>query len=158
MRSRVANFLLALATSLTTGATPNLRAQNARVQVLFAEPISPMEMDHMALGQGGLSDEPMWADRLPEIRALRPKIIRLFLQEYFDLLPEKGRLHFDTLDRSVETILATGAKPLMCICFKPRLLFPELNQDIVEPRDYDKWESLIYDPVKHYVDKKAGIQ
>jgi len=28
-------------------------------------------------------------------------VIRLFIQEYFNLLPERGRYHFDTLDRSV---------------------------------------------------------
>ena len=53
------------------------------------------------------------------------------MQEYFDLLPERGRYHFETLDRSVEMILATGAKPLMCVCFKPRVSFPAINQDIV---------------------------
>jgi len=41
-------------------------------------------------GQGGLSKEPMWEDRLTEIRALRPRLIRLFIQEYFDLLPARG--------------------------------------------------------------------
>ena len=69
-------------------------------------------MDRMALGQGGLSDQPMWADRIPEIRALRPRLIRLFVQEYFNLLPESGGYHFDSLDRSVETILRAGATPL----------------------------------------------
>jgi hypothetical protein len=112
----------------------------------------------MALGQGGLSDEPMWADRVPEIRALRPKIVRLFVQEYFDLLPERGRFHFAALDRSVDTILSAGAKPLMCLCFKPRQLFPEVDQDIVEPRDYSEWENLIYGLVAHYRGRNAGIQ
>jgi hypothetical protein len=37
-----------------------------------------MAVDHMALGQGGLSNLPMWADRVAEIRALRPRLIRLF--------------------------------------------------------------------------------
>ena len=117
-----------------------------------------MDMDHMALGQGGLSVEPMWADRVPEIRALRPKIIRLFIQEYFDLLPTRDHVQFETLDRSVDTILATGATPLMCICFKPHALFPTVNQDIVEPTDYGVWENLIEKLVKHYVDRKAGIR
>ncbi len=91
----------------------------------------------MGLGQGGLSDEPMWDGRVAEVRAIRPRLIRLFIQEYFNLLPRSGRYHFDTLDRSVDTILKAGAKPLMCICFKPEALFPEVNQDRVEPKDYD---------------------
>ena len=77
----------------------------------------------MALGQGGLSDEPMWDSRVAEVRSLKPRLIRLFVQEYFQLLPSRGRDHFDTLDRSVDTILKAGAKPLMCLCFKPGVLF-----------------------------------
>jgi len=157
MKPRVANLLLALWLGLAE--TPlEVWSQTAHVELRFAERLGAMNMDHMALGQGGLSDAPMWADRIPEIRALRPRMIRLFVQEYFDLLPEAGRSHFETLDRSVDTILATGAKPLMCICFKPRVLFPEVNQDIVEPADYAQWESLIYNLVKHYLDRKTEIE
>jgi xylan 1,4-beta-xylosidase len=130
----------------------------ARVEVVLSEKVGPMEMNHMGLGQGGLSDQPMWAERIPEVRALHPALIRLFIQEYFDLLPRKGRYQFGKLDRSVETILATGAKPLMCICFKPRALFPQTNQDVVEPTSYRQWETLLYNLVRHYRKQGAGIQ
>jgi hypothetical protein len=128
----------------------------ARVEVNFAESLGPLGMSRMALGQGGLSSEPMWENRVAEIRALKPGLIRLFIQEYFDLLPEAGRYHFDTLDRSVDTILATGAKPVMCICFKPRVLFPKVNHDIVEPEDYGAWEELVFNLVRHYRERNGG--
>src|SRR5215510_4732628 len=99
------------------------QTEPARITVDLSERLGPLNIDRMALGQGGLSDDPMWADRISEIRALRPQVIRLFIQEYFHLLPERGQYHFNTLDRSVDTILQTGAKPLMCLCFKPRVLF-----------------------------------
>jgi len=136
------------------------RSQEKAVQVtVFPEnSLGPLEIDRMALGQGGLSDEPMWDDRIAEIRALRPRFIRLFIQEYFDLLPQPSRYHFDTLDRSVDTILMTGGKPIMCICFKPRVLFPVINQDIVEPNDYDQWEKLIFELVRRYKQRGAGIR
>ena len=134
-------------------------AQNepVRVVVSLGERIGPMEIDKFALGQGGLSSEPMWDSRIAEVRALRPRIIRIFIQEYFDLLPEPGKYHFDTLDRSIDTILKTGAKPLMCICFKPKVLFPVIDQDIVEPNDYATWEDLIYNLVRHYRQRGDGI-
>ena len=113
------------------------------VKVSFGQRLGPIEIDRMALGQGGLSDEPMWDSRVAEVRALRPRVIRLFIQEYFQLLPATGRDHFETLDRSVDTILKAGAKPLMCICFKPGVLFPTVDQDRVEPDDYAEWERLI---------------
>jgi hypothetical protein len=124
----------------------------------FDERLGPMAMDHMALGQGGLSDEPMWGRRVSEIRALQPALIRLFVQEYFDLLPRRGQYHFETLDRSVDTILKAGARPLMCLCFKPPVLFPEINHDIVEPNDYDEWQRLIAHLVQHYRERGAGIR
>lgn len=129
-----------------------------RVHLAFSERLGPLHIDRMALGQGGLSDEPMWDNRVNEIRALKPAVIRLFIQEYFDLLPAPGRVQFDALDRSVETILKCGAKPLMSICFKPRALFPEINQDIVEPHDYPAWEELVFKLVSHYRERGANIR
>jgi hypothetical protein len=130
----------------------------AAIKVFFNERLGPLEIDRMGLGQGGLSDEPMWDNRVPEIRALHPRLIRLFIQEYFILLPKRDQYQFEALDRSVNTILKAGSKPLMCICFKPRLLFPAINQDVVEPNDYPEWERLVAHLVKHYRDRKAGIR
>lgn len=134
------------------------QSRETTMRVQFDHRLGALRMERMSLGQGGLSDEPMWDDRITEIRALRPALIRLFIQEYFGLLPERGRYHFATLDRSVDAILKTGAKPLMCICFKPRLLFPTVDQDKVEPDDYAAWEQLVYRLVKHYRDRGAGIR
>lgn len=158
MTWRAGRVLLAFATAILAGGTPRLVAQNAYVQVNLEEPLGPLNIDHMSLGQGGLSDQPMWASRMAEIRALHPKLVRLFVQEYFDLLPRPGHYHFDTLDRCVDNIRATGATPLLCLCFKPRVLFAEVDQDVVEPRRYDQWEELVYKLVKHYGARKAGIQ
>lgn len=129
----------------------------AEVVVDLADRVGPMEIGRMALGQGGLSPEPMFETRVVELRALRPKMIRLFIQEYFDLLPAPGVYHFDKLDRVVDVIRATGATPLMCICFKPRVLFPEINQDIVEPNDWEAWEELIFRLVRHYQERGDQI-
>jgi len=38
------------------------------------------------------------------------------------------------------------------------VLFPQVNQDVVEPNDYEEWERLIYATVKHYRDAGAGIR
>ncbi len=128
------------------------------VKVGFGQRLGPLEIDRMALGQGGLSDEPMWDSRIAEVRSLKPRLIRLFVQEYFQLLPARGRDHFESLDRSVDTILKAGAKPLMCLCFKPGVLFGPADQDRVEPNDYGEWKRLIFSLVKHYHDRGAGIR
>ncbi len=128
------------------------------VRVAFDQQLGPLNIDRMALGQGGLSDRPMWDSRIAEIRALRPRLIRLFVQEYFQLLPARGHDRFETLDHSVETILEAGARPLMCLCMKPRVLFPTVNQDVVEPDDYGEWDRLIARLVAHYKDRGAEIR
>jgi hypothetical protein len=141
---------------VATASAVTAQTQTAQVQVAFSERLGPLHIERMGLGQGGLSEDPMWADRIAEVRALHPQVIRLFVQEYFNLLPERGRYHFDTLDRSVDTILKTEAKPLMCICFKPAVLFPKVNQDAVEPDDYTAWEQLIFNLAHHYQDRGHG--
>jgi len=132
--------------------------RTASVTVSFGRKSGTLDARRISLGQGGLSREPMWDDRLVEIRALHPALIRLFIQEYFDLLPAPHKYNFDVLDRSVDLILKTGAKPLMNIDFKPRTLYPRIDQDIVEPNDWKAWDDLIYHLVRHYVDRRAGIQ
>ncbi len=149
---KVTRFLtFVLAAGMISGAAAQTR--NATLTLNFAKSIGPMEMDHISLGQGGLSPDPIWDNRIAEIRALHPRLIRLFVQEYFDLLPEDGRYHFDTLDQSVDEIVRAGAVPLMCITIKPKVLFPKTDQDVVDPNDYDKWETLIAQMVSHYRDK-----
>ena len=120
-----------------------------------AEPAGAINLAPYGLGQGGLSVEPMFNDHAGEIAALRPQTIRLLVQEYFNLYPAHGVYHWDTLDRSIENILATGARPLMCLCFKPRVLYPQVNQDIVHPTDYGEWEALIEALVRHCNQEKG---
>ena len=76
------------------GSALPVAAQAPVVQITVAlnESLGPLEINRMALGQGGLSSDPIWAERVPEIRALRPRLIRLFIQEYFNLLPGRYSL------------------------------------------------------------------
>ena len=149
---KITRFLtFVLAAGMISGADAQTR--NTTLTLNFAKNIGPMEMGHISLGQGGLSPDPIWDNRVAEVRALHPHLIRLFVQEYFDLLPEDGRYHFDTLDQSVDEIVRAGAVPLMCITIKPKVLFPKTDQDVVDPNDYDKWEMLISQMVSHYRDK-----
>lgn len=145
-------LLLAALTASLAGA----QMREAKVSVAFGETKGKLDMRRVSLGQGGLSEETIWEKRAVEVRALRPSVIRLFVQEYFDLLPAAGKYHFDTLDQSVDLIRRTGATPLMAIAFKPKILFPKVDQDIVEPNDWKQWEELIYRMVLHY--KQRGSQ
>src|SRR5437016_829720 len=89
-----------------------------------------------ALGQGGLSDRPMFDPHVEQVAQLHPQTIRIFVQEFFGLYPEPGRYHWDTLDRVVEKVLEAKAKPILCLCFKPKALYPQIDQHLVHPSNY----------------------
>jgi len=119
----------------------------------------PIDLTRYALGQGGISDQPMISDRVEQIAQLHPQTIHMFLQEYYDLYPAHHQYHWETLDKTLETIRATGAAPIASICIKPRTLYPQINDNIVAPTSYSEWEELIYQLVKHTnVDRKFGIK
>jgi hypothetical protein len=142
-------------------ATAPLLAQSRTValKLNLRDTAGQLELDRIAsLGQGGLSEEPMWAERAAEIRDLHPRIIRLFIQEYFDLLPRPGQYHWDKLDESVDLIRKTGAAPLMNIDFKPKVLYSVIDQKLVDPASYKDWEQLIYSMVRHYKERGTGIR
>lgn len=124
----------------------------------LADRSAPLEIDRIALGQGGLSQQPMWTEQAEQVRMLHPRLVRLFIQEYFDLMAEMGRYHWDTLDASVDLIRKTGATPLMNIDFKPKALFPTIDQRIVDPVNYEEWERLIFEMVRHYKARGSEIQ
>jgi xylan 1,4-beta-xylosidase len=111
--------------------------------------LGPIDLTRYALGQGGLSELPMIDAHVDQIRQLHPQTINFFVQEYFDLYPAHGRFHWVTLDKSIRTVLATGAKPIMNLCFKPKVLYPKIDDTIVDPADYREWEELIYQLVRH---------
>src|SRR5437660_6578743 len=118
-----------------------------------------IDLTRYALGQGGLSEKPMFDFHVEQLAQLHPQTIRIFVQEFFELYPEHGRFHWDTLDKVLETILATKDKPILCLCFKPQALYPKIDQHLVHPTDYKEWEELIYQLVKHCNgDKKFEIE
>jgi len=152
---RLSQFLALLTVALATtrGVAQN---RTATLTLDFTKDLGPMQMDHISLGQGGLSPDPMWDDRIAEVRALHPRLIRLFVQQYFDVMPAMGKYHFATLDRSVDEIVQAGAIPLMTIAIRPKELYPKIDQNIVDPTSYPAWEALISAMVTHY--KERGLR
>lgn len=98
----------------------------------------------------------MFAEDTAQIRALRPQVLRLFVQDYYNLLPAPGKYHFSTLDTSVDSILQTGATPLLCIVFKPKILFPRIDQNLTKPSSWAAWDKLVYNLVRHYKERNGG--
>lgn len=156
-------LLLAMFTSLPAHSQTNTKryeaeARKVSVKLDLRDSTGPLEIERFSLAQGGQSDEPIWIERTAEIRGLRVKLIRIFLVELFDFLPEHGHYNFDKLDTFVDMVLKSGAKPLMDLTFKPKLLYPNIDPKVMYPNDWKEWEDLLYHMVKHYKDRGNGIQ
>jgi len=63
-------FKLMTVIYLACSASALAQPQWATSRWAFGQRMGPLEIDRMALGQGGLSDEPMWDSRTAEVRSL----------------------------------------------------------------------------------------
>jgi hypothetical protein len=100
----------------------------------------------------------MISDRIEQIRQLHPQTINFFLQEYFNIYPAHHQYNWVTLDKAIEAVLATGAKPIVNLTLKPKVLYPQINDKITDPNSYPEWEELMYQLVKHCNDRKYGVE
>lgn len=108
-----------------------------------------LDMGYFGLGQGGVSSRPMLAGHVDTIRNLKPKILRLFLAEYYNVYPDHGVYRWDLLDAAMRPAAECGAGLLMSLCLKPKVLHPQVDQESVHPNDYAEWEELVCQVVRH---------
>jgi hypothetical protein len=69
------------------------------------------------------------------IRGLKPRLIRLFLQEFFQIYPDHGSFDWTRLDPYMEAMARTGAHVVASICIKPQVLFPLVDHALWQPND-----------------------
>lgn len=158
--SKISQVLVcSLAVTLAFGQERATGAAPAVLTVQTATSEGEIDLTRYALGQGGLSPKPMIDEHTDQIAQLHPQTIRLFVKDFFDIYPGHGEYHWDTLDKAIEARLATGAEPIMTLAFKPRVLYPQLDDTIVVPTSYDEWDRLIEALVKHVNrDRHYGIR
>lgn len=114
-----------------------------------------LDIGRHSIGQGGLSGEPTFERHQHEIRNLKLKFIRLFLIDHHKVVLGPGKYDWTLLDKNVKNILECGAKPVMCICYKPKHMYRIYDEKIVNPKNYGEWEEFIFQLVKRY--KSFGV-
>lgn len=132
-------------------------AQAIHLIVDFTRTNGTWNMPALALGQGGLQSDPMIAPHIKEIRELRPRTIRIFLSEYYRIYPDHGVYDFSKLDRELDSVRATGARPTLALAMKPPVLFPVVDHFKVHPNIYDEWETLCETLARHCREKKYDV-
>jgi len=117
----------------------------------------PFEWWRHTLGQGAVNSRPLPERVVEGTRKLKPCLIRIFLQEFFDIYPDHGVFNWSKLDPYMDSCARTGAKVLATINIKPPVLYPVINQDIWRPNNIEEWQDVIYQLVRRYSVEKPIV-
>lgn len=103
------------------------------------------------IAQGGEEPQDMIKPVIGQLRILQPKLIRIdHLFDYYKVDQGNGQYDFSRLDAAVDSILATGARPMLSLSYTP---------DSKEPSDWNQWSNLITATAHRYSIEKniSGI-
>lgn len=125
------------------------------VNVNAGTKLGPVELWRHSIGHGGINSFPLPERVIEGAKKLNPKLVRTFIQEYFNIYPEHGQFNWSKLDPYMDALAATGGKVVAAIIIKPNVLFPKHDQNAWMPNNVEEWQKLIYELVKRYsVEKK----
>ena len=117
----------------------------------------PLELWRHSIGHGGINPLPL-PDRVVQGAAkLHPRLIRIFIQEFFRIYPQHGRFDWSLLDPYMDALARTGAQVVAAITIKPKPLYPEIDQTIWRPNDVAEWQHVIYELAHRYSVEKPLV-
>lgn len=87
------------------------------------------------ISQGGEETNDMIKPVISQLKILQPQLIRLdHLFDYYKVDQGNDQYDFSRLDAVIQSVLATGAKPMLSLSYTP---------DSKEPSDWNQWTKLI---------------
>lgn len=120
------------------------------VEVDRSVAIGPAELWRHTLGLGGINTTPLPDVVVSAARALRPRLIRIFIQQFFDVYPAAGRFDWSRLDPYMDALARTGAKIVAALCIKPGPLYDRIDESLWRPNDVAAWQSVVKAMVQRY--------
>jgi xylan 1,4-beta-xylosidase len=127
------------------------------VQIDATAPLGACEWWRHTLGLGGINHLPLPPHVVEGVSKLQPRLIRIFIQEYFDIYPEHGRFNWSILDPYMDSLAATGAKIVASIDIKPKPLYPLIDHSLWQPNDVAEWQQVIAALVQRYSVEKPYV-
>lgn len=117
-------------------------------------PLQAINTDfYHAFAQGGEESGNMLASITPDIKALRPRVIRLdHLYDIYHVVSRDGsglKYDWSALDGVVDTITSTGAKPLLALSYMPSVIAKDGNI-AGPPNDWNEWAQVVTATIEHY--------
>jgi len=122
-----------------------------------AKETGPLDMRNHSVGIGGVHSMPAPQLVVEGTAALQPRMIRIFLQEFFYIYPDHGVYDWTKMDAYMEAVHATGADIMASICIKPHVLYPVIDEKIWKPNDIAEWQSVIKQLVLRYSKEKKYV-
>ncbi|HHY82488.1 MAG TPA: hypothetical protein GX505_07390 [Clostridiales bacterium] len=120
------------------------------IQVFADRKTGPFEWWRCSVGHGGVNSLPLPEKVRMGIKKLSPRLVRIFIQEFFFVYPDHGVYDFAKLDEYMDSIAATGGKVVASICIKPKCLYPATDQSVFMPNNVEEWQALISRMVQRY--------
>lgn len=119
--------------------------------------LEPIKTDFLrAYAQGGEEATDMIGPIIPEVRALLPKLIRIdHIYDYYNVVSRDGtnlRFNWEKLDVYVNSILETGAKPVLALSYMPAAIAKD-GVIINPPNDWQEWSQVVQATIEHYSGK-----
>jgi hypothetical protein len=119
--------------------------------------LEPLRTEYIhAFAQGGEEQADMIHPVINEVRALRPKYIRIdHIYDSFDVVSGSGQtisFNWSKLDAYVNSLLETGAKPVLALSYMP----PSIAQNgsvINPPTSWNDWATVVQKTIEHYSGK-----
>ncbi|MFA5828290.1 MAG: hypothetical protein WC841_02940 [Candidatus Shapirobacteria bacterium] len=111
------------------------------------------------ISQGGEEPTDMIAPVLYQTKPLRLQLIRIdHLFDYYQVYAGPGNYNFEKLDRIINSILSTGAKPMLSVSYTTSSMSKN-GQNAGEPSDWNQWYQLVKATANRYSREKniSGI-
>jgi len=128
-----------------------------KLTVDWAQASEPLDLRYHSLGIGGINSMPPPKNIVDGAAKLKPSMVRIFLQEYFFFYPDHGVYDWSKLDAYMDAVHAMGGDIMASICFKPKPLYPVLNERIWMPNDVKEWQEVIKALVLRYSKEKPYV-
>ncbi|MBN1580692.1 MAG: hypothetical protein JXA89_08300 [Anaerolineae bacterium] len=119
--------------------------------------VGSLETWRHSVGHGGINWLPLPDRVVTGVAKLQPRLIRIFLQEFFAIYPDHGRFDWRRLDPYMAALARTGARVVAAITIKPPVLYPEIDHTIWQPNNVQEWQHVIAELVRRYSVEKPVV-
>jgi hypothetical protein len=106
-----------------------------KVTVDWGKELGRLDMRCHAAGIGGIHSMPPPKPAADAMARLKPRLVRIFLQEFFYIYSGNAVYDWSKMDAYMEAVHSMGGDIMASICIKPKALYPEINESIWMPRD-----------------------